>query len=76
MRRALAGFAKSLKVKYSDIEVGFDQEPEPGLADIGDLENELQDLLAAAGAAAKAAGTALAIFIDEMHKLKRINWPL
>jgi hypothetical protein len=68
--RALAGFAKSLKIKYSDIEVGFDQEPEPGLADNGDLENDLQDLLAAAGAAAKAAGTALAIFVDEMQYIE------
>ena len=31
--KALAGFAKSLKVKYADIEVGLDFEPEPGLAD-------------------------------------------
>ncbi|HEY8212057.1 MAG TPA: hypothetical protein VIG99_31460 [Myxococcaceae bacterium] len=36
--RGLAGFAKALKVTYNDIEVGFDFEPEPGLADNGDLE--------------------------------------
>ncbi|HET9481242.1 MAG TPA: ATP-binding protein, partial [Candidatus Polarisedimenticolia bacterium] len=30
--RALAGFVKSLKVKYRDIEVGIDFDPEPGLA--------------------------------------------
>jgi len=42
--RGLAGFAKALKFKYADIEVGFDFEPEPGLADNGDLENDLQDL--------------------------------
>jgi hypothetical protein len=29
--RALAGFARMLKVTYADIEVGFDYEPEPGL---------------------------------------------
>ena len=46
---ALAGFARALKVKYSDIEVGFDFEPEPGLADNGDLEHDLQALLEAAG---------------------------
>ena len=39
--RALAGFAKSLKIKYKDIEVGFDFDPEPGLADNGDLEHDL-----------------------------------
>jgi len=68
--RALAGFAKSLKVKYEDIEVGFDFDPEPGLADNGDLEHDLQALLETAGAAAKEAGTALAIFADELQYVK------
>ncbi len=68
--RALAGFAKSLKVKYEDIEVGFDFDPEPGLADNGDLDHDLQALLEAAGAAAQEAGTALAIFADELQYVK------
>lgn len=68
--RALAGFAKSLKIKYADIEVGLDFDPEPGLADNGDLEHDLQALLAAAGEAAKAAGTAFAIFIDELQYVR------
>jgi hypothetical protein len=65
--RALAGFAKGLKLKYDDIEVGFDFEPEPGLADNGDLEHDLQALLEAVGAAAKEAATALVLFIDELQ---------
>ncbi|MCX6872919.1 MAG: ATP-binding protein [Verrucomicrobia bacterium] len=65
--RGLAGFAKSLKVKYQDIEVGFDFDPEPGLADNGDLEHDLQALLEAAGAAAQKAATALAMFVDELQ---------
>lgn len=65
--RALAGFSTKLKLKYSDIEVGFDFEPEPGLADNGDLEHDLQALFEQVGRAAKAAGTALAIFIDELQ---------
>jgi hypothetical protein len=65
--RALAGFAKSLKVKYQDIEVGFDFEPEPGLADNGDLEHDLQALLESAGQAAQKAGTALVMFVDELQ---------
>ena len=65
--RGLAGFAKSLKVKYQDIEVGFDFEAEPGLADNGDLEHDLQALLEVAGDAAAAGGTALVIFIDELQ---------
>ncbi len=65
--RGLAGFAKALKVKYEDIEVGFDFDPEPGLADNGDLEHDLQALLEAAGAAAQRADTALVMFVDEMQ---------
>jgi hypothetical protein len=65
--RALAGFAKSLKVKFGDIEVGLDFEPEPGLADDGDLEHDLQALLEASGAAARQAETALALFVDELQ---------
>jgi hypothetical protein len=65
--RALAGFAGALKVKYQDIEVGIDVDPEPGLADNGDLEHDLQALLEAAGAAAREAETALALFIDELQ---------
>jgi len=65
--RALAGFARALKVKYADIEVGFDFEPEPGLADNGDLEHDLQALIEAVGAAAKIANTALVMFIDELQ---------
>ena len=68
--RALAGFAKSLKMKYDDIEVGIDFDPEPGLADNGDLEHDLQALLESAGAAAQKAETALAIFVDELQYVK------
>lgn len=89
--RALAGFAKVLKVKYNDLEVGIDFEPEQGLADNGDLESDLQDLLEATGEAAKKADTALVIFIDElqyvpedelgalimaMHRLAQRNLPV
>jgi hypothetical protein len=65
--RALAGFVGALKVKYQDIEVGLDLEPEQGLADNGDLAHDLQTLLEAAAAAAQKAGTALALFIDELQ---------
>jgi hypothetical protein len=68
--RGLAGFAKALKVKYQDIEMGFDFDPEPGLADNGDLEHDLQALLEVTGAAAKDAGAALAMFVDELQYVK------
>ncbi len=47
--------------------MGFDYEPEPGLADNGDLENDLQDLLEAVALAAQAGGTSLVMFIDELQ---------
>jgi hypothetical protein len=65
--RALSGFAGKLKLIYNDIEVGLDYDPEPGLADNGDLEGDLSVLLQQVGIAAKAAGTALVIFIDELQ---------
>lgn len=71
--RALAGFAKGLKLTYHDIEVGIDHEPEPGLADNGDLEHDLQALMEQAGLAAQAAGTALALFIDELQYVPEVQ---
>ena len=65
--RALAGFAKALKVKYGDIEVGLDFDPEAGLADNGDLQQDLSALLEAVGQAARAAGTAAVLFLDELQ---------
>lgn len=65
--RALAGFVTALKVKYADIEVGLDFEAEPGLADNGDLELDLQMLLELAGEAAQSADTALILLIDELQ---------
>lgn len=68
--RALAGFAKGLKLKFADIEVGFDYEPEPGLADNGELESDLTALLVQTAEAAKAAGTVMVMFIDELQYVK------
>ena len=65
--KALAGFANGMKFKYGDVEVSFDVEPESGLADNGDLEVDLQELLEAVGLAAKSGDTSLAIFIDELQ---------
>jgi hypothetical protein len=65
--RGLAGFAKALKVKYGDLEVGLDLDPEPGLADNGDLEHDLHALLQVVGTAARQAETAVVLFIDELQ---------
>jgi hypothetical protein len=67
--RALAGFARALKLnaKYGDIEVGIDYEPEVGLADNGDFEQDLIALLEIVGLAAQKAETAIVLFIDELQ---------
>lgn len=68
--RGLAGFVKAFQVKYHDIQMVLDLDSEPGLADNGDLEADLPDLLAAAGSAAQADATCLALFIDELQYVK------
>lgn len=54
-------------MKYGDIEVGFDFDPEPGLADNGDLEQDLPVLLETVGEAARQAETAAVMFVDELQ---------
>ena len=68
--RALAGFASGLKVRYQDIEISLDYDPEPGLADNGDLESDLQALLEAVGEAAKAESACVGLFVDELQYVK------
>ena len=65
--RALAGFTKALKVKYQDIEVSIDVDPETGLADSSDLDTDLTDLLLTLGKAAAERATAIVLFIDELQ---------
>lgn len=65
--RALAGFVGKMKMVYNDIEVGIDFDPEPGLADNGDLEGDLTALLEQVGRAARDGETVVAIFIDELQ---------
>ena len=68
--RGLAGFVSALKARYQDIEVSLDLECDPGLADSGDLETDLQDLIEAVGAAARADENCVALFIDELQYVK------
>lgn len=65
--RAVAGFTKALKFKYQDIDFNFDFPVEPGLADSGDLEFDLKDVLEATARAAKQCDSALVLFIDELQ---------
>ncbi len=63
----LAAFAKALKFKYADVEVNIDVAPVLGVADSGDLEHDLSQLLLEISRAAKADKTAFVLFIDELQ---------
>lgn len=65
--RGLRGFASIFKIKVAEVELGI--EPEPGLADSGDLEFDLPDLFVAIGRAAQAAGKGWLLLIDEVQYL-------
>lgn len=68
--RALAGFAGAMKLKFGDVEVGIEAEAEPGLADTGDLDTDLTELLEQVGAVAREHRTAVALFVDELQHVK------
>jgi hypothetical protein len=68
--RVLKSFFNGVKLKYQDIEIGIDVDPEPGVADSGDLEADLAALFLAVGEAAADRGAAVALIIDELQYLK------
>ncbi|WP_226018223.1 ATP-binding protein [Novosphingobium sp. FKTRR1] len=63
----LKGFANTLKITVGEVEIGLGIDPAHGVADSGDLEADLPDLLEAVGRAAKARDTAVALIIDEVQ---------
>ena len=65
--RALRGFASAFKISLGDVELGV--EPEPGVADSGDIENDLAEMFEAIGRAAQAGGKGWALLIDEVQYL-------
>jgi len=70
VRRAssvLRNFASVFKVKIGEIEFGM--EPANGLADTGNLEQDLPDLMVAVCEAAKERKAALGVFLDEVQYL-------
>jgi predicted transcriptional regulator len=69
--KALAGFVNALKVKYLDIEIGLEFEPEAGLADSGDLDTDLADLLASVALAAQEKNSAVVLFVDELQYVEQ-----
>jgi hypothetical protein len=67
--RVLRSFFNGVKLKYHDIEIGIDVDPEPGVADSGNLEADLAEVFVALGEAAAERQTAVALIIDEMQYL-------
>ena len=71
--KALGSFVSSAKLKYGDMEFGFDLGNEDGVADSGDLDYDLSDLLQAVGVAASEKKTAVVLFIDELQYVPEIQ---
>jgi hypothetical protein len=65
--RALRGFASAFKISLGDVEIGV--EPDSGVADSGNLENDLPEMFEAIGRAAQAGGKGWALFLDEVQYL-------
>ncbi len=65
--RALAGFVRMIKVSIGEVAISVD--PEPGVADSGNLEYDLSDLLVRVGEAVADAGRAWTLLIDEIQYL-------
>lgn len=63
---ALAQFVKAFKLTYGELEASLNL-GEPGVADNGELESDLTDLIDLAAAAAGERDTALVLFIDELQ---------
>lgn len=66
--RALRSFASTFKLSYGDASISVD--PEMGVADSGDMEADLPELFVSVGEAAKAAGRAWTLLIDEVQYLR------
>ncbi len=71
--RVLGSFVRATRLRYGDMEIGFDSEREPGIADSGSLEHDLGDLLRASGEAAQAHDTAVVLFVDELQYLAQLE---
>jgi len=68
---ALRSFASAFKLSYGDATISVD--PEVGVADSGDLESDLPELFLRVGEAAKAAGKAWTLLIDEVQYLRPVD---
>jgi len=69
--RGLRSFAALFKIAVAGVDIGV--EPEPGLADTGDLQYDLPDLFRMIGGAAQAADKGWILLIDEVQYLSEAD---
>lgn len=67
--RTLASFVSSMKLKYGDVELGLEVEPDAFFLATSNLDENLTQLFQSVGAVAKEKNTAIVLFIDEIHTL-------
>ena len=67
--RIAASFARAVQARLVHGGFRFEVEPEPGVADTGDLETDLTELLIALGEGAQSEGLGAALLIDELHEV-------
>lgn len=73
----LRNFIAGLKVKYEGVEIGIGTAaPAKGVADSGDIEQDLRELLIVIGEAAQERQKAVALFIDELQYVaeQELGW--
>lgn len=67
----LGAFVKAAKVRANGVEFSMEFGAEPGLADSGDLESDLGDLLCSIGGAARQQKSALLLCLDELQHVAK-----
>ncbi|HEY2334574.1 MAG TPA: ATP-binding protein [Solirubrobacterales bacterium] len=72
VRRGLEAL-KAFTLTLGDIDFRFDVSALEGVADSGDLAEDLRDLLVEVGAAAQANGTGFALVLDELQNLSKAD---
>lgn len=72
VRRALGALA-AFTLTVGDIELKLDVDARQGVADSGDLAEDMRDLFVEVGLAAKANGTGFGLILDEMQNLSKLD---
>ncbi len=68
--RTFRSWVGMLKLKYAELEIALDVEPETGVADSGMPESDLPDMFEALGRAAAARNRPICLIIDELQYLQ------